>query len=357
MMAQARIGRRDAALGAGFVALVVGVGAAQAEPPKTMDPGKLHVALNGDMPMTELKDGKLIGTDGELMVLIAERLGLEVVPHMMEWSAEIQSTKQGKVDIMHGAMGWIAARSEIMLLTDPIYYFGTLLAQKKDTSWSSFEDMQGRSVATVSGFTLVPELKEVEGIGEVKLYDTTDGALHDLIAGRVDMAILDPPLMQLAIPENPDWNLHQVPLAQARPVPDHVAGLQRDLRHQPRAAGAPRRLQPGDRQDLGRLHQRQGDGQVRPGRQGLVHAAAPGGEPADRRRPAEGLGGAERRPLLLGRAPGREARPLPREAPRSQSSTRRLACPPAKGPAPAWSRSSGSSTCTRASARSRSSRA
>jgi L-cystine transport system substrate-binding protein len=63
----------------------------------------------------------------------------------------------------------------------------------------------------------VPELKEVEGIGEVKLYDTTDGALRDLIAGRVDMAILDPPLMQLAIQENPDWNLHQVPL---QPEPD-----------------------------------------------------------------------------------------------------------------------------------------
>ena len=77
--------------------------------------------------------------------------------------------------------------------------------------------MKGRSVATVSGFTLVPELKEVEGIGEVKLYDTTDGALRDLIAGRVDMAILDPPLMQLAIQENPDWNLHQVPL---QPKPD-----------------------------------------------------------------------------------------------------------------------------------------
>ena len=164
---------------------------------------------------------------------------------MMEWSAEIQSTKQGKVDIMHGAMGWIEERSKIMLLTDPIYYFGTLLAQKKDTNWSTFEDMQGRSVATVSGFTLVPELKEVEGIGEVKLYDTTDGALRDLIAdpGRVDMAILDPPLMQLAIQENPDWNLHQVPLQPAGQVPDHVAGLQRDLRHQSGAGGAARRVQ------------------------------------------------------------------------------------------------------------------
>jgi polar amino acid transport system substrate-binding protein len=205
------------ALGAGVVAVTLFVGVASAEPPPTIEPGKLNVALNGDMPMTGLKDGKLIGTDGDLMVLIADRLGLEVVPHMMEWSAEIQSTKQGKVDIMHGAMGWIAARSEIMLLTDPIYYFGTFLAQKQDTSWSTFEDMKGRSVATVSGFTLVPELKEVEGIGEVKLYDTTDGALRDLIAGRVDMAILDPPLMQLAIAENPDWNLHQVAV---QPEPD-----------------------------------------------------------------------------------------------------------------------------------------
>ena len=82
---------------------------------------------------------------------------------MMDWAAEIQSTKQGKVDIMHGAMGWIEARTKIMLLTDPIYYFGTLLAQKKENNWSTFEDMKGRSVATVSGFTLVPELKDGRG--------------------------------------------------------------------------------------------------------------------------------------------------------------------------------------------------
>jgi polar amino acid transport system substrate-binding protein len=209
---------RNGALALGAATLLLAIGTASAEPPKTIEPGKLNVALNGDMPMTGLDaDGKLIGTDGDLMVLSAGRVGLEVVPHMMDWSAEIQSTKQGKVDIMHGAMGWIAPRSEIMLLTDPIYYFGTLLAQKQDTSWSTFEDMKGRSVATVSGFTLVPELKEVEGIGEVKLYDTTDGALRDLIAGRVDMAILDPPLMQLAIAENPDWNLHQVAV---QPEPD-----------------------------------------------------------------------------------------------------------------------------------------
>jgi polar amino acid transport system substrate-binding protein len=175
--------------------------------------GILKVALNGDMPMTGLDDnGNLIGTDGSLMVHIATSLGLKVEPKLMDWSAEIQSTKQGKTDIMHGAMGWIEPRTKIMLLTDPIYYFGTGLTQKKNLNVNTFEGMKGKCVSTVSGFTLVPELKKVDGIGEVKLYDTTDGVMKDLISGRCDIAILDPPLIQLAINNNPDWNLHQLEL-------------------------------------------------------------------------------------------------------------------------------------------------
>src|SRR5713226_2182117 len=192
-------------------ALVAAALAAQAAP-KTLESGVLNVGLNGDMPMTSVKDGKLIGTDGEVMSLIAERLGLKVKPNLMDWAAEIQSTKQGKLDVMHGAMGWLAPRTEIMSLTDPIYYFGTGLAQKKANNWSTFADMKGRKVGTVTGFTLVPELKTVEGIGEVKLYDTSDGALQDLFAGRVDMVILDPPLIAYAGIQHPEWDMHQVEL-------------------------------------------------------------------------------------------------------------------------------------------------
>jgi polar amino acid transport system substrate-binding protein len=179
---------------------------------KTIEPGKLHIAMNGDMPMTQLKDGVLSGTDGELMIYIAKKLGLEPVVHQMDWAAEIEATKQGKVDIMHGAMGWIEPRTKIMNLTEPIYYFGTLLAQKTSNNYSTFADMKGRSVGTVTGFTLVPELKSVEGIGEVKLYDTSDGVLQDLVAGRLDMAILDPPLVQWGIVQHPEWEIKQVPL-------------------------------------------------------------------------------------------------------------------------------------------------
>ncbi len=123
--------------------------------------------------------------------------------------------------------------------------------------------MKGRSVGTVTGFTLVPELKAVEGIGEVKLYDTSDGVLQDLVAGRLDMAILDPPLVQWGIVQHPEWKLKQVELApDVGQVSDHVDQIQRDLRRQQGREGARR----GDEQDhhrghLAELHQCEDHGQ------------------------------------------------------------------------------------------------
>lgn len=178
----------------------------------TIEPGKLIVGFNGDMPMTSLQDGQLIGSDGKMIAKIAADLGLEIVPSQADWAAVIESTTSGRNDVMLGAMGWTEERTKVMTLTDPIYYFGTLLAQKTANNYSTFADMQGKKVGTVTGFTLVPELKAVPGIGEAKLYDTSDGVMRDLVAGRIDMAILDPPLVELAIREHPEWELHQVEL-------------------------------------------------------------------------------------------------------------------------------------------------
>lgn len=194
------------ALGLGFIS------SQAAEAPKTLEQGKLHVAFNADMPMTGWENNELIGTDGSLLTLIAKRLGLEIVPHQMEWSAEIESVKSGKVDIMLGAMGWTKERSQVLNLSDPIYYFGIYLVQKKGTNYASVADMAGRTVGTVNGFAQAQELKTVPDTKEVKLYDTTDAALRDVLAGRVDMVILDPPLVGFALKQHPEWDLHQVPM-------------------------------------------------------------------------------------------------------------------------------------------------
>lgn len=211
------LSRRQTLIGAAaLVGASFAPGAARAQAIETLVPGKLTVGMLGDMPMTSVKDGKLIGTDGDLAVQIAKNLGLEVETKSLEWSALIQATQQGQVDALIGSVGWTEERSKVMLLSDPIYYFGTLLIQKKETSWNTFADMKGRTVGTVSGFTLVPELKTVEGIGEVKLYDTQDAVMRDIVAGRLDIGILDPALVEYAIKQHPDWGIHQVAV-QAEP--------------------------------------------------------------------------------------------------------------------------------------------
>ena len=176
---------------------------------KLVEDGKLTVAFNGDMPGTGYQDGKLIGVDGEIMQLVADRLGLKVVPALMEWSAEIASVKSGRVDVMHGMMGWRKSRADVMTLSDPIYYFRSTIAQKSSSNLCKLKDLENKTVATITGFSWVDELKTIPGL-ELKLYDTSDAAMRDLITGRVAALLADPPLIQFAISNNPDWGIHQI---------------------------------------------------------------------------------------------------------------------------------------------------
>ena len=199
---------------------------------------------------------------------------------------------------MHGAMGWLEARTKIMILSEPIYYFGTLLAQKEENNYTTFADMKGRKVGTVTGFTLVPELKTVDGIGEVKLYDTSDGVMQDLLAGRIDMAILDPPLVQYAIFQHPEWKLKQVPVT---PEPDKYPVMSTKYnvifginKNEPELAEA---INAAIKDSLGGLPECQDHGQIRLGRQSLVRPA--GKNPRIGVDRPERLQGTERRSLLL----------------------------------------------------------
>jgi polar amino acid transport system substrate-binding protein len=182
---------------------------------KTVAPGTLTVAMNGDMPMTSIKDGKLIGSDGDMIVAIAGKLGLAVKPSLMEWSATIESIRSGRADIMLGNMGWTPVRAKVMLITDAIYYAGSFAAMEKDNPLDkvSISDLKGHSIGTVTGFTIVPEMKKVPGTTDVKLYDTTDACVRDVAAGRLDFAFLDAPTVDYMILQNPGWGLKQVPVS------------------------------------------------------------------------------------------------------------------------------------------------
>jgi ABC-type amino acid transport substrate-binding protein len=183
---------------------------------KTVEPGVMTIANSNEMPMIAMQDGKLIGSDAEIIATIAKRMGLGVKSAQMEWSATVQSVKSGRADIMLGNMGWTPARAQALLITDAIYFPATYVCMKQDkpfTTSISVNDMKGLSIGTVNGFTIVPEMKKLPGVSEVKLYDNSDGCVRDVVAGRLDFAVLDGPLVDYLILKNPNWNLKQVPIA------------------------------------------------------------------------------------------------------------------------------------------------
>lgn len=172
----------------------------------TIEQGTLTIAFTGDMPGTGYQDGKMIGYDGEILQRVAEALKLKVKPALMEWSGTIASVQAKRVDVMAGTMGWTEQRTKIMTLSDPIHYFKNGITQSSRTNWTRLKDLEGKKVGTITGFSFIPELRKINGL-QLSMYDTSDAAVRDLLAGRIDAVIGDPPVMQYAISRNPQWQL------------------------------------------------------------------------------------------------------------------------------------------------------
>jgi ABC-type amino acid transport substrate-binding protein len=184
-------------------------GTVTAAPLETIKPDTLIVAFNGDMPGTSWEGGKLIGIDGEVLQWVADELHLKIEPALMEFSAEIGSVQTRRADVFVGMVSWRPQRAEILTLTDPIYYAQAMFVQKKDHSWNTIKDLEGKIVASIQGFGQAREVKEAKGT-DLRLYDTTDAAIRDLLAGRVQVLFADPPLVTYALKQNPEWPLHAV---------------------------------------------------------------------------------------------------------------------------------------------------
>lgn len=216
-LSRRRLLRGTVGLGAGALATSLFGKRSLAAPPKfkTVEDGYITIAMSGTMPVTGLKDGQIIGSDAEMIVAIAAHLGLKAKPAIMAWSATIKSIKSGRADIMCGDMGWTKARAEAMLLTDAIYYGGNFVTMTKDKPFNDIidiNDMGGHSVGTGQGYSYVPDIKKIPNIGEVKLYENVDGCVRDVLAGRVDFAVLDSMTVDYLLLQNPTTDLKQVPI-------------------------------------------------------------------------------------------------------------------------------------------------
>jgi cystine transport system substrate-binding protein len=193
---------------------------------RLVEPGTLSVAITGDMPGLVARDGKLIGYDGEILQLAAEHLGLVIKPVPMEWSGAIAAVQTGRVDIIGGNVAWTEQRAGTLSLTDPSGYFQNGITSGKDDGWHTLANLEDMKVGSMTGFSFLPELRRIKGL-ELSLYDSSDAALRDLMAGRIHALVGDPPVIDYAISKNPDWGLVNLPFTDNKPDFPLLTGIGR----------------------------------------------------------------------------------------------------------------------------------
>jgi L-cystine transport system substrate-binding protein len=223
------VGRHFFAMATFVACAIMGVSSVQAQDKyKLVEPGKLTIATTAEMPGIVPQEGKLVGYDGEILQIIADRLGLELNPVKLEWSGVIASVQAGRMDVLGGNVGWTEERTKILTLTDPTQYFQNGIMQKKGAGMSHLADLEGKAVGTITGFSFIPELEKIKDI-TLSFYDTSDAAVRDLLSGRVEAVIADPPVMGYVIAQNPDWNLEFVAFADDNPEYPQLTGKGRQF--------------------------------------------------------------------------------------------------------------------------------
>lgn len=190
------------------------VSAAQRPALKTLTPGTITVAGPGYAPFFSAEGDRVMGIDGDIVSAIAGRLGLKVKPVVTSGSTLVQSVLSGRADVAVGDLWWKPERATILACTDAIYYLGSFAVVRKSAPTGAALTvgyLRGKRIGTENGFSIIPEMKRIPGISDMKLYDSTDACIRDVIEGRLDVAVLDGPVVDLIIKNNPTWDIKQIP--------------------------------------------------------------------------------------------------------------------------------------------------
>jgi len=168
----------------------------------TIEKGVIKVAIEPYMPYTDVKNGKMVGLDAEILQEAAANLGLKVEHNVTDFKGMLGGVQSHRVDITIGGVGWGAERAQKGLFTDPVYYSPPAMAVVGDKSYKTVDNLKGQKVGTVTGYVWEKSIKAVDDV-DLKVYQDAATFFSDLAAGRIDVGFIDPLLVTYQAQQNP----------------------------------------------------------------------------------------------------------------------------------------------------------
>jgi polar amino acid transport system substrate-binding protein len=173
----------------------------------TVKAKQLTVSVYVSPPYSVQKPGGPYGgVDGGIISQIAGMECLSLVEKPVSGAALIESVESKRADLALGGVYRTPDRAKVLDLTDTLYRDGMAFIGK--TKATTIAGLKGKSVGVIQGYLWNADLQKVLGSSHVKIYQSSDGLMSDLVNGRLDQGVLTTSEAHYRAKQNPAAKLH-----------------------------------------------------------------------------------------------------------------------------------------------------
>lgn len=153
---------------------------------------KIFVGTNAEFPPFEyLEKGEVTGFDIELVNEIGKVMDADVKVLDMSFDGLLPALQMKKVDLVIAGMTATEERKKTVSFTQPYYTASQVIIVKEgNNSIKSFDDLKGKKVAVMLGFTGDTIVSEIEGVN-VERFNAAYAGIMALQADKVEAVVLD----------------------------------------------------------------------------------------------------------------------------------------------------------------------
>lgn len=153
--------------------------------------GKLVIATSPDFPPFEslAADGSVEGIEIDILNLICEELGVELVIEQMDFDSVLPGVQAGKFTAGVSGISVTPAREKNTLFTDPYCLAAQAIVVTSDSAITCKADLDSKAVSVQTGTTA--ESFCLENGYDVKPFAANSDAQAALTTGKVDAWVID----------------------------------------------------------------------------------------------------------------------------------------------------------------------
>ena len=177
---------------------------AAAEGIETIDPGKLTISTSPDFPPFEYTDDNenIVGIEPDMMKLICEKIGLELVIDAMDFDSALLAAQQGKSDAVVSGVTVTEDRKLVYDFTNT-YITITQGIVSKEANNVTMDTLKDQTIGVQRGTTGHIYAEDDFGEDSVVAYDTYTTVFQALMNDQVSCILMDDAVAKAYVAQNP----------------------------------------------------------------------------------------------------------------------------------------------------------